>query len=131
MNTNVVLLVSGLMLALSTGVQSQTPGSTDKAPAATAPAAAAKPAPKRDLNAEAMGAMKSAPMMPAEQKQRAAEKAEKQAQRAKMKAENAQKKADETKTEKAIKQAQREKTKAETAQKKADEARRQADAAKK
>ena len=120
MKTNAALLVSGLMLALSTGVQAQTPGSTDKAPAATAPAAAAKPAPKRDLNAEAAAQMKSAPMMPAEQKQRAAEKAEKQAQRAKMKAENAQKKADETKTEKAMKQAQKEKTKAETAQNNAE-----------
>jgi hypothetical protein len=59
-NRIVALLVAGLLLALSTGVQSQTPGATDKAPAATAPASApatgakaTEPAPKRDLNAEA------------------------------------------------------------------------------
>ena len=133
MNRNVALLVAGLLLALSTGVRSQTPGATDKAPA-SAPATGAKatePAPKRDLNAEAGATMKSAPTMPPDQKRRAAQKAEKQAQRAKIKAEDARKKADETKTEKAEKQAQTAQKKAEDAQKKAIEARRQAEEAKK
>lgn len=113
MRITVSLLVSGLLFALPIAGYSQTPATTDKAPAA-AGAKAAETAPKRDLGKEAMSGMSSSrsTMTPEQQKMRAAEKAEKQAQRAKKKADDAQKKADEAKRQ-------------------ADEAQKKADAAKK
>ena len=90
------LPTAGLLLALSLAAHAQTPATTDKAHAATPPATSSKPAPKRDLNEEAMKGMGSSrsTMSEEESKQRRAEKAQKQADRAKMKAEEAQKKAD-------------------------------------